>query len=175
MSGTEAERAFHSRLQAESAEQLIRLRNETYYQGLPTNRYSWNNVTQGAVQVENRILEDYNDLASWLGDQGSRLLNALELEVITPLIKESQERLADARKILYVLQRAGNLDSEEAIKVFQDIQFYNYIGNAGYIAQKTNISNSLKQLGKMKPELNRQNQQLAKGKPIDQIMFGVTC
>jgi hypothetical protein len=175
MSGTEAERAFHSRLQAESAEQLIRLRNETYYQGLPTGRYSWNNVTQGAVQVENRILEDYNDLASWLGDQGSRLLNALELEVITPLIKESQERLADARKILYVLQRAGNLDSEEAIKVFQDIQFYNYIGNAGYIAQKTNISNSLKQLGKMKPELNRQNQQLAKGKPIDQIMFGVTC
>jgi hypothetical protein len=175
MSGTEAERAFHSRLQAESAEQLIRLRNETYYQGLPTNRYSWNNVTQGAVQVENRILEDYNDLASWLGDQGSRLLNALELEVITPLIKESQERLADARKILYVLQRAGNLDSEEAIKVFQDIQFYNYIGNAGYIAQKTNISNSLKQLGKMKPELNRQNRQLAKGKPIDQIMFGVTC
>jgi hypothetical protein len=175
MSGTEAERAFHSRLQAESAEQLIRLRNETYYQGLPTGRYSWNNVTQGAVQVENRILEDYNDLASWLGDQGSRLLNALELEVITPLIKESQERLADARKILYVLQRAGNLDSEEAIKVFQDIQFYNYIGNAGYIAQKTNISNSLKQLGKMKPALNRQNQQLAKGKPIDQIMFGVTC
>jgi hypothetical protein len=73
------------------------------------------------------------------------------------------------------LQRAGNLDSEEAIKVFQDIQFYNYIGNAGYIAQKTNISNSLKQLGKMKPALNRQNQQLAKGKPIDQIMFGVTC
>ena len=175
MSGTEAERAFHSRLQAESAEQLIRLRNETYYQGLPTNRYSWNNVTQGAVQVENRILEDYNDLTSWLLDQGSRLLNALELEVITPLIKESQERLADARLILYSLQRAGNLDSEEAVKVMQDIQFYNVIGNAGYIAQKTGISNSLKQLGKMKPELNRQNQQLAKGKPIDQIMFGVTC
>jgi hypothetical protein len=36
-------------------------------------------------------------------------------------------------------------------------------------------SNVMKQLGKMKPELNRQNQQLAKGKPIDQIMFGVTC
>jgi hypothetical protein len=175
MSGTEAERAFHSRLQAESAEQLIRLRNETYYQGLPTNRYSWNNVTQGAVQVENRILEDYNDLTSWLLDQGSRLLNALELEVITPLIKESQERLADARLILYSLQRAGNLDSEEAVKVMQDIQFYNVIGNAGYIAQKTNASNVMKQLGKMKPELNRQNQQLAKGKPIDQIMFGVTC
>ena len=175
MSGTEAERAFHSRLQAESAEQLIRLRNETYYQGLPTNRYSWNNVAQGAIQVENRILEDYNDLTSWLLDQGSRLLNALELEVITPLIKESQERIADARKILYALQRAGNLDSEEAVRVMQDIQFYNVIGNAGYIAQKTNASNVMKQLGKMKPELNRQNQQLAKGKPIDQIMFGVTC
>lgn len=140
MGETEAERAFHSRLQAESADQLIRLRDEVYYQGLPTNRYSWSNVTQGAVEVEGRILEDYDDLASWLLDQGNRLLSALELEVITPLIIETQRRMFDARKILYALQRAGNLDSEEAVKVMQDIQYYNAIGNAGYIAQKTKAS-----------------------------------
>jgi hypothetical protein len=169
------ERAFHSRLQAESADQLIRLRDEAYYQGLPTGRYSWNNVTQGAVEVEGRILEDYDDLASWLADQDNRLLSALELETITPLIEEAQRRMFDARKILYALQRAGNLDSEEAVKVMQDIQYYNYIGNAGYIAQKTKISNALTQLRKMKPFLNKQNQQLAKGKQVDQVMFGVTC
>jgi hypothetical protein len=167
---TPAERNFHSRLQAESADQLARLRDETI-----RGRYTWNNVTQGAVAVENRILEDYDDLASWLAENEQNILKADELEAITPLIQEAQQRMFDSRKILNALMREGKLDSEEGLRVMQDIQYYNYIGNAGYIAQKTKISNAMTQLRRMRNFITLQEGQLERGETINQLMFGVKC
>ena len=167
---TQAERNFHSRLQAESADQLARLRDET-----TRGRYTWNNVTQGAVAVENRILEDYDDLASWLAENEQNILKADELEAITPLIQEAQQRMFDSRKILNALMREGKLDSEEGLRVMQDIQYYNYIGNAGYIAQKTKISNAMTQLRRMRNFITLQEGQLERGETINQLMFGVKC
>jgi len=167
---TQAEQNFHSRLQAESSEQLARLRDET-----TRGRYTWNNVVEGAVQVENRILEDYDDLASWLADNEQNILKADELEAITPLIQEAQQRMFDSRKILNALMREGKLDSEEGLRVMQDIQYYNYIGNAGYIAQKTKISNAMTQLRRMRNFINLQEGQLERGETINQLMFGVKC
>jgi hypothetical protein len=167
---TPAERNFHSRLQAESADQLARLRDET-----TRGRYTWNNVTQGAVAVENRILEDYDDLASWLAENEQNILKADELEAITPLIQEAQQRMFDSRKILNALMREGKLDSEEGLRVMQDIQYYNYIGNAGYIAQKTKISNAMTQLRRMRNFITLQEGQLERGETINQLMFGVKC
>lgn len=166
---TEAERNFHSRLQAESSEQLVRLRNETH------GRYSWNNVSNAAVEVEGRILNDYDDLAEWLSENDENIFKAAELEALTPLIQEAQQRMFDSRKILFALNREGRLDSEEAVRVMQDIQYYNYIGNSAYIAQKTKISNAMSQLRKMKGYMNVQEGDLERGKQINQIMFGVTC
>lgn len=167
---TPAERNFHSRLQAESADQLARLRDETI-----RGRYTWNNVTEGAVAVENRILEDYDDLASWLAENEQNILKADELEAITPLIQEAQQRMFDSRKILNALMREGKLDSEEGLRVMQDIQYYNYIGNAGYIAQKTKISNAMTQLRRMRNFITLQEGQLERGETINQLMFGVKC
>jgi len=167
---TPAERNFHSRLQAESSDQLARLRDET-----TRGRYTWNNVTQGAVAVENRILEDYDDLASWLAENEQNILKADELEAITPLIQEAQQRMFDSRKILNALMREGKLDSEEGLRVMQDIQYYNYIGNAGYIAQKTKISNAMTQLRRMRNFITLQEGQLERGETINQLMFGVKC
>lgn len=167
---TPAERNFHSRLQAESADQLARLRDETI-----RGRYTWNNVTEGAVAVENRILEDYDDLASWLAENEQNILKADELEAITPLIQEAQQRMFDSRKILNALMREGKLDSEEGLRVMQDIQYYNYIGNAGYIAQKTKISNAMTQLRRMRNFINIQEGQLERGETINKLMFGVKC
>jgi len=169
---TEPEFNFHSRLQAASSEQLIRLRNENVYSG---GRYSWNNVVDASVEVEGRILNDYDDLAEWLAENDENIFKAAELEAIAPLIQEAQQRMFDSRKILYALRREGKLDSEEAVRVMQDIQYYNYIGNAGYIAQKTKISNAMSQLRKMKRYLNVQEGDLERGKQINQIMFGVRC
>lgn len=169
---TEPEFNFHSRLQAASSEQLIRLRNENVYSG---GRYSWNNVVDAAVEVEGRILNDYDDLADWLAENDENIFKAAELEAIAPLIQEAQQRMFDSRKILYALRREDRLDTEEAVRVMQDIQYYNYIGNAGYIAQKTKISNAMSQLRKMKRYLNVQEGDLERGKQINQIMFGVRC
>lgn len=166
---TAAERDFHSRLQAASAEQLIRLRDETH------GRYSWNNVVDSAIEVEGRILNDYDDLAEWLAENDENIFKASQLEAISPLIQEAQQRMMDSRKILYSLRAEGKLDSDEAVRVMQDIQYYNYIGNAGYIAQKTKISNAMSQLRKMKRYLNVQEGDLERGKQINQIMFGVRC
>lgn len=167
---TTPELNFHSRLQAESSEQLIRLRNETH-----RGRYSWNNISEGAVKVEEKILEDYDDLVSWLADNEGRLFKADELEMLTPLIQEAQQRMFDARKILFSLAREGKLDSEETVQVLQDIQFYNYIGNVAYISQKTLSSNVMTQLRRMKKSIALQEGSLARGKAIDDIMFGVKC
>lgn len=167
---TQAERNFHSRLQAESADQLARLRDET-----TRGRYTWSNVTEGAVAVENRILEDYDDLASWLAENEQNILKADELEAITPLIQEAQQRMFDSRKILNALMREGKLDSEEGLRVMQDIQYYNYIGNAGYIAQKTKISNAMTQLRRMRSYITLQEGQLERGQTINELMFGVKC
>ena len=167
---TAAERNFHSRLQAESADQLARLRDETI-----RGRYTWSNVVDGAVAVENRILEDYDDLASWLAENEQNILKADELEAITPLIQEAQQRMFDSRKILNALMREGKLDSEEGLRVMQDIQYYNYIGNAGYIAQKTKISNAMTQLRRMRNFIKLQEGQLERGETINQLMFGVKC
>lgn len=167
---TRAEQNFHSRLQAESSEQLARLRDETI-----RGRYTWSNVTEGAVAVENRILEDYDDLATWLAENEQNILKADELEAITPLIQEAQQRMFDSRKILNALMREGKLDSEEGLRVMQDIQYYNYIGNAGYIAQKTKISNAMTQLRRMRQFITLQEGQLERGETINQLMFGVKC
>jgi hypothetical protein len=167
---TAAEQNFHSRLQAESSEQLARLRDETI-----RGRYTWSNVTEGAVAVENRILEDYDDLATWLAENEQNILKADELEAITPLIQEAQQRMFDSRKILNTLMREGKLDSEEGLRVMQDIQYYNYIGNAGYIAQKTKISNAMTQLRRMRQFITLQEGQLERGETINQLMFGVKC
>ena len=167
---TEPERNFHSRLQAESADQLARLRDETI-----RGRYTWSNVVDGAIAVENRILEDYDDLASWLAENEQNILKADELEAITPLIQEAQQRMFDSRKILNALMREGKLDSEEGLRVMQDIQYYNYIGNAGYIAQKTKISNAMTQLRRMRNFIKLQEGQLERGETINQLMFGVKC
>lgn len=167
---TRAERNFHSRLQAESADQLARLRDETI-----RGRYTWSNVVDGAIAVENRILEDYDDLASWLAENEQNILKADELEAITPLIQEAQQRMFDSRKILNALMREGKLDSEEGLRVMQDIQYYNYISNAGYIANKTKISNAMTQLRRMKKFINLQEGQLERGETINELMFGVKC
>jgi len=182
---TQPERDFHSRLQAESSDQLVRLRNEQYYGGVTAGegfvlnaqagRYSWNNVVNAAVEVEGRILNDYDDLAEWLAENDENIFKAAELEALTPLIQEAQQRMFDSRKILFALNREGKLDSEEAVRVMQDIQYYNYIGNSAYIAQKTKIANAMTQLRKMKRYLNIQEGDLERGKQINQIMFGVTC
>ena len=166
---TQPERKFHSRLQGESAEQLVRLRDETH------GRYSWNNVVNAGVAVENKILKDYDDLASWLSENDTNIFKAAELEVLTPLIQEAQQRMFDARKILFSLSREGRLDTPEAVRVLQDIQYYNYIGNASYIAQKTKVSNAMSQLRKMKQSMNLQEGDLQRGKQINEIMFGVRC
>lgn len=167
---TAAERNFHSRLQAESADQLARLRDETI-----RGRYTWSNVVDGAIAVENRILEDYDDLASWLAENEQNILKADELEAITPLIQEAQQRMFDSRKILNALMREGRLDSEEGVRVMQDIQYYNYISNAGYIAQKTKISNAMTQLRRMRHFIQIQEGQLERGEAINAAMFGVKC
>ena len=167
---TQAELNFHSRLQAESSEQLARLRDET-----TRGRYTWSNVVDGAIEVENKILQDYDDLASWLADNEQNILKAAELEAITPLIQEAQQRMFDSRKILNALMREGKLDSEEGLRVMQDIQYYNYIGNAGYIAQKTKISNAMTQLRRMRNYINLQEGQLDRGQTINELMFGVKC
>ncbi len=167
---TQAELNFHSRLQAESSEQLARLRDET-----TRGRYTWNNVVDGAIEVENKVLQDYDDLASWLADNEQNILKADELEAITPLIQEAQQRMLDSRKILNALMREGKLDSEEGLRVMQDIQYYNYIGNAGYIAQKTKISNAMTQLRRMRNFINLQEGQLDRGQTINELMFGVKC
>ena len=132
-------------------------------------------MTEGAVAVENRILEDYDDLASWLAENEQNILKADELEAITPLIQEAQQRMFDSRKILNALMREGKLDSEEGLRVMQDIQYYNYIGNAGYIAQKTKISNAMTQLRRMRNFITLQEGQLERGETINQLMFGVKC
>ena len=167
---TAAERNFHSRLQAESSEQLARLRDETI-----RGRYTWDNVVDGAVAVENRILEDYDDLASWLAENETRIKTADELEALIPLIQEAQQRMFDSRKILNALMREGKLDSEEGVRVMQDIQYYNYISNAAYIAEKTKISNAMTQLRRMKQFIKLQEGQLERGETINQLMFGVKC
>lgn len=182
---TQPERDFHSRLQAESSDQLVRLRNEQYYGGVTAGegfvlnaqagRYSWNNVVNAAVEVEGRILNDYDDLAEWLAENDENIFKAAELEVLTPLIQEAQQRMFDSRKILFALNREGKLDTEEAVRVMQDIQYYNYIGNSAYIAQRTKVSNAMTQLRKMKRYINLQEGDLERGKQINQIMFGVTC
>lgn len=167
---TQAEQNFHSRLQAESSEQLARLRNET-----TRGRYTWDNISKGAVEVENRILEDYDDLASWLAENETRIKTADELEALIPLIQEAQQRMFDARRILIALDREGKIDSEEGLRVMQDIQYYNYISNAAYIAEKTKISNAMTQLRRMKKEIELQEGQLARGETINKLMFGVKC
>lgn len=167
---TQAELNFHSRLQAESSEQLARLRNET-----TRGRYTWDNISKGAVEVQNRILEDYDDLASWLAENETRIKTADELEALIPLIQEAQQRMFDARRILIALDREGKIDSEEGLRVMQDIQYYNYISNAAYIAEKTKISNAMTQLRRMKKEIELQEGQLARGETINQLMFGVKC
>ena len=95
--------------------------------------------------------------------------------MLTPLIQEAQQRMFDARKILFSLAREGKLDSEETVQVLQDIQFYNYIGNVAYISQKTLSSNVMTQLRRMKKSIALQEGSLARGKAIDDIMFGVKC
>lgn len=167
---TAAERNFHSRLQAESADQLARLRDETI-----RGRYTWSNVVDGAIAVENRILEDYDDLASWLAENETRIKTADELEALIPLIQEAQQRMFDSRKILNALMREGKLDSEEGLRVMQDIQYYNYISNAAYIADKTKISNAMTQLRRMKKFIKLQEGQLERGETINELMFGVKC
>lgn len=167
---TAAERNFHSRLQAESADQLARLRDETI-----RGRYTWSNVVDGAIAVENRILEDYDDLASWLAENETRIKTADELEALIPLIQEAQQRMFDSRKILNALMREGKLDSEEGLRVMQDIQYYNYISNAAYIAEKTKVSNAMTQLRRMKQFIKLQEGQLERGETINQLMFGVKC
>ena len=166
---TQAERKFHSRLQGESAEQLVRLRNETH------GRYSWNNVVNAGVAVQNKILKDYNDLAEWLAENQEKVFNAAELEAITPLLKEAQQRVLDARKVVYYLVREGKLDSPEGLRVAQDLQYYNFINNAGFVAQKTKASNIMSQFRKMNKEITLQEGDLQRGKEITNIMFGVQC
>ena len=166
---TQAERKFHSRLQGESAEQLVRLRNETH------GRYSWNNVVNAGVAVQNKILKDYNDLAEWLAENQDKVFNAAELEAITPLLKEAQQRVLDARKVVYYLVREGKLDSPEGLRVAQDLQYYNFINNAGFVAQKTKASNIMSQFRKMNKEITLQEGDLQRGKEITNIMFGVQC
>lgn len=167
---TQAELNFHSRLQAESSEQLARLRDET-----TRGRYTWANIGKGAVEVQNRILEDYDDLASWLAENETRIKTADELEALIPLIQEAQQRMFDARRILIALDKEGKIDSEEGLRVMQDIQYYNYISNAAYIAEKTKISNAMTQLRRMKKEIELQEGQLARGETINKLMFGVKC
>ncbi len=171
---TEPQIKFHSRLQADSSEQLIRLRNEQVYQGMPTNRYSWANVSNAAVEVEGRILNDYDDLVSFLADNEQNILKAVELEVLAPLFIEAQRRLWDSYSILQGLKREGRINSDDGVRAMQDLQFYNLIGNI-YDAQTTQVSNLMTQFRKMKPALARQEKQQKLGKQIDQIMFGVTC
>jgi len=168
---TRAEQNFHSRLQAESSEQLARLRDEVTRGG----RYTWSNVVDGGIAVENRILEDYDDLASWLAENETRIKTADELEALIPLIQEAQQRMFDSRKILNALMREGKLDSEEGLRVMQDIQYYNYISNAAYIGEKTKISNAMTQLRRMKQFITLQEGQLERGETINQLMFGVKC
>ena len=166
--GGERESGFFSRLADAAPELMIKARNQQH------GRYSFENVAAQGVQVQNKIMKDYNDLVEWFTESTDNILKAAELEAIVPLLIEARQRMLDSHHILYSLRRKGMVDSYEFAKELRNMEFYAKIWGV-YEGQKTMVSNSLKQFQRMKELLNTTDEAERAGKQITELFMGVKC
>jgi len=164
-----AENKFYSRLRDMTAEQMVRLKNQEY------GYYSWANVQEEGLRIQQRILKDYNDLNEWFIEKASKneALSPQELEAIFPLIQEAEQRILDNRAILASLIRAGDARSEEAVRLNDEILLYNYLTQA-FDAQGTLASNVMTQMKRWKRLHTKHEKQLKAGKEVNDLL-GVVC
>jgi len=144
--------------------------------GVKDGKYTFEAVSKLAKQLEGKIGKSYDSLMEFVQErvESKQMFNAAEMEILQPLFDTAEQAIPATMTSIRRLIRAGNLDSLEGLKAFQDLQFYTYISSVR-LDQRAQASAVFRGYSRMKNVRKGQATTVKKGKPVDNIFLGLKC
>ena len=145
-------------------------------ENIPTiseGKATYENLEQAAARLKaGPIGRDYDTLVEFVMEQ-NRLFTAEEMEALRPLFLEAENRIDSTLKQMKKLQKDGLTDSEDMVKLVQDLYFNTYIADL----RRTNgraAAHILVQAKKSK-KFTAENTRRLNDKRLITNLFGVEC
>ena len=148
-------------------------------ENIPTiseGKATYENLEQAAARLKaGPIGRDYDTLVEFVMEQEQqiRLFSAEEMEALRPLFLEAENRIDSTLRQMKKLQKDGLADSEDMVKLVQDLYFNTYIADL----RRTNgraASHILIQAKKSK-KFTSENTRRLNDKRLITNLFGVEC
>lgn len=147
---------------------------ETLLKTLPLGNDRDSIETAAAIFKRGVIGKNYDTLVDYVMDvHQNRMLTAIELESLRSLFVTVENRMVNSTQKLSKLIKEGRGDSEEAVKLLEDIYFSTYIANIRKTTG-TEASRILSQFKATKKMVESNTRKVNKGQLITNL-FGVDC
>ena len=147
---------------------------ETLLKTLPLGNDRDSIETAATIFKRGVIGKNYDTLVDYVMDvHQNRMLTAIELESLRSLFVTVETRMVNSTQTLSRLIKEGRGDSEEAVKLLEDIYFSTYIANIRKTTG-TEASRILSQFKATKKMVESNTRKVNKGQLITNL-FGVDC
>lgn len=144
-------------------------------ENLPSlGKFTFENLEESArlLKQEGFIAKEYDTLLDMLMDT-KRIFSAEEMEALRPLFLEAEQRVDQILKQMRKLKKEGLSDSEEMVKLVQDLYLNTYVADMRRM-NGTAASHVLTQAKKTKRFTAENTRRVDEGKLITNL-FGVDC
>jgi hypothetical protein len=133
--------------------------------GIMKGRYTFDNIAKNAkALLKKHNIEDIEDMVDYILSNKGRILDATEMEMLAPLLREVERKLF---RVHSLLEHSDTLTDAEIALLHSDINMY-YGIQAWFKGQGTRVSAALNHRRKMLRDI-------AEGREIDSLFAGVKC